>query len=65
MLLLVSGMEGWACTTECKGRYVYVGSSFIRRWARRRQRNLPQQDWPAKQHVPSPGQESDEEQGWD
>jgi hypothetical protein len=20
MLLLVSGMEGWACTTECKGR---------------------------------------------
>ena len=24
MLLLVSGMEGWACTTECKGRRVVV-----------------------------------------
>ena len=36
-LLLVSGMEGWACTTECKGRrYVDVGSSCVRRRARGR-----------------------------
>jgi hypothetical protein len=54
MLLLVSGMEGWACTTECKGRrYVDVGSSCVRRRARRQRSNLPRREWPAKQRVPS------------
>ena len=49
MLLL-----GWACTTECKGwRYVDVGSSCIRHWARRQRCNLPRREWPAKQCVPS------------
>jgi hypothetical protein len=59
-------MEGWACTTECKGRrHVDVGSScfFVRRRARRRQRDLPRREWPAEQRVPSKGQESDEEGG--
>ena len=47
----MSGMEGWACTTECKGRrHVDVGSScfFVRRRARRRRRDLPRREWPAE-----------------
>ena len=44
-------MEGWACTTECKGRrHVDVGSScfFVRRRACRRRRDLPRREWPAE-----------------
>ena len=48
----MSGMERWACTTECKGRrHIDVGSSCVcvRCWARRRQHNLPaRREWPAE-----------------
>ena len=64
MLLLVLGIEGWDCTTECERRqYIDVGSSCVQRQARRRQRhNLPQREWPTKQRVPLQGREPDEEQ---
>ena len=63
----MSGMERWACTTECKGRrHIDVGSSCVcvRCWACRRQHNLPaRREWPVEQRVPSQGQESEEEGG--
>jgi hypothetical protein len=52
-LLLVSGMEGWACTTECKGRrYVDVGSSCVRRRARRRRRTCRDENGPPNNMSP-------------
>ena len=62
MLLLVLGMEEWACTTECKERqYVDVRSSYIRRWAHQQRHNLPRREWPAKQRVLLLRRESDKE----
>ena len=55
-------MKGWACTTECKGRHIDVGSScFVRCRARWRRRDLPRREWLAEQCVPLQGRESNKE----
>ncbi len=55
MLLLVSGMEGWACTTGVA----------VRRRREQLRCVVDRGEWPAKQRIPSQGRESNKEQGWD